>query len=140
MKLFLDANVLVAILNKEYPIYSFASRILSLEDNKNYKIYTSSICIAIAFYFSEKKSGYKVARNKIELLVNKISISNVGEREVKLSMKNKKINDIEDGFEYYAALQSKCDIIITEDINDFYFSSIPILNCKKFVEEYLLKK
>ncbi len=140
MKLFLDANVLVAILNKEYPTYSFASRVLSLADKKEFKVYTSSICLAIAFYFSEKKSGTKVAKSKIELLVNKIKIAEVGEKEVRLSLQNKKINDIEDGFEYYAAMQNKCEVIITEDISDFYFSEIPVLNCKKFIEEYLLNK
>jgi predicted nucleic acid-binding protein len=138
MKIFLDANVLVAILNKEYPTFSFAARILSLADNKDYKIYTSAICLARAFYFSEKKSGNKMAKTKIELLVNKINIAEVGKEEVMLSLQNKKINDIEDGFEYFAALHSKCDIIVTEDISDFYFSKLPILNCKDFIKEYLL--
>jgi predicted nucleic acid-binding protein len=138
MNIFLDANVLVAILNKEYPIYSFAARVLSIADKKEHKIYTSAICLAIAFYFSEKKSGSKIARGKIELLVTKISIAAVGKEEVIKSLQNKKINDLEDGFEYYAALQSECDVIVTEDIDDFYFSKIPTVTCKSFIETYLL--
>ena len=31
MKLFLDANVLVSVLNKEYPSFTYTSRILSLD-------------------------------------------------------------------------------------------------------------
>jgi predicted nucleic acid-binding protein len=55
MRIFLDANILVAVLNKEYPVFKYAARIMSLADKPRYKIYTSPICLAIAFYFSEKK-------------------------------------------------------------------------------------
>ena len=50
---------------------------------------------------------------------------------------NKKVNDFEDGIEYYAAAGSKCEAIITEDINDFYFSSIAVYSSKAFIEKYL---
>ena len=53
MKLFLDANILVSILNKEFPLYTYTSRILSLVDNRKISVYTSPF--ALAFYFSEKK-------------------------------------------------------------------------------------
>ena len=138
MRLFLDANILVGVLNKEYPLFSCAARIVSLADNKNFTVYTSPICLSIAFYFAEKKSGTQMAKKKIEILVDKLSITDVGKKEVLLSLQNKKVNDFEDGLEYYAALSSNCDVIITEDINDFYFSSIPVLNSNTFAEKHLL--
>ena len=52
MKIFVDAKVLVAILNKEYPLFSYASRILSFTDKKNFQGFASPICLAIAFYFA----------------------------------------------------------------------------------------
>ena len=54
MKIFLDANILVSVLNKEYPVFINSSRIISLADNARFRLYTSPICLAIAFYFSEK--------------------------------------------------------------------------------------
>lgn len=60
-------------------------------------------------------------------------------REVVLNaLKNKKVNDFEDGIEYYAAQNYKCAAIITEDINDFYFSEMEVLNAKDFLEKYLI--
>jgi predicted nucleic acid-binding protein len=56
MKLFLDANILVAVLNKEYPVFTYAARILSLANNKKFAVYTTPLCLAIAFYFAEKKA------------------------------------------------------------------------------------
>jgi predicted nucleic acid-binding protein len=64
MKFFLDANILVSVLNKEYPLFTYSSRILSLADDKRFQVFTSSVCLAIAFYFSEKKSGSTVAKKK----------------------------------------------------------------------------
>jgi hypothetical protein len=33
MKVFLDANILVTVLNKEYPVFPYAAKLLSLADN-----------------------------------------------------------------------------------------------------------
>ena len=137
MRIFLDANILVSVLNKEYPLFSYSARIVSLADNKKFTVYTSPICLAIAFYFAEKKSGTQMAKKKIEIFVDKLAITDVGKKEVLQSLQNKKANDFEDGLKYYASVSSNCDVIITEDINDFYFSAIPVLNSKAFTEKYM---
>ena len=138
MRIFLDANILVSVLNKEYPLFSNTARILSLADNKKFTVLTSPVCLAIAFYFAEKKSGTPLAKKKIEILFNKLSITDIGKKEVLQSLQNKKVNDFEDGLEYYAAINSSCDVIITEEISDFYFSSIPVFNSEAFIEKHLL--
>ena len=137
MKIFLDANVLVAVINKEYPLFSFASRILSVSDTKDFQVFTSPICLAIAFYFAEKKSGTSLAKKKVALLVSHIHIAPINEDVVIKSISNKKIIDFEDGLEYYSALDSGCRTIITEDQGDFHFSEIEVLNCRDFMEIYL---
>ena len=137
MRIFLDANILVSVLNKEYPLFSYSARIVSLADNKKFSVFTSTVCLSIAFYFAEKKSGTQIAKKKIEILVDKLAITDVGKKEVIQSLHNKKVNDFEDGLEYYAAVSSNCDVIITEDINDFYFSSIPVFNSKAFTEKHM---
>ena len=137
MRIFLDANILVAVLNKEYPLFTYASRIVSLTDNAKYKVYTSPICLAIAFYFAEKKSGTALAKQKIEILCNKLLIAEVGKDAVLAALKNKKVNDFEDGMEYYAAHNYKCTTIITENTNDFYFAQAEVLKAKDFMEKYL---
>lgn len=138
MKLFLDANILISVLNNEYPLFTWTSRILSLADNKKYTVYTSPVCLAIAFYFAEKKSGAAKAKQKISLLVSKIAIAGVDKKSVVQSLENKKVNDFEDGIEYYAAIAAGCKLIITEDTGDFHFASIPVVNARDFVEKYLL--
>ncbi len=136
MKIFLDANVLVAVLNKEYPLFTYASRILSMTERKDFELYTSPICLAIAFYFAEKKCGSVQASKKIGLLTSHINIASTGQGAVLKTLGNKKILDFEDGLEYYSALDSNCKTIITEDKGDFHFSEIEVASCREFIESH----
>ncbi|MCW3122727.1 MAG: twitching motility protein PilT [Flavipsychrobacter sp.] len=137
MKLFLDANVLVSVLTKEYPSFLYTSRILSLADNKRYHLVTTSVCLAIAFYFAEKQHGHTLAKSKVHLLLEHIDIADCGKKEAMLAIENKKIHDFEDGLQYYAAINAKCKCIITSDIDDFYFSDIEILDPERFFRKYM---
>ena len=137
MKVFLDANVLVSVLNKEYPLFPHSARILSLADQLRYQLYTTPICLAIAFYFAEKKSGAGLAKRKMEVLSSKLHIASVDSIVVSRAVSDPSVVDFEDGLEYYSALQHECQAIITEDSEGFYFSEIPVYDCKKFLDEFV---
>ncbi|MEB2777006.1 PIN domain-containing protein [Algoriphagus sp. D3-2-R+10] len=137
MKIFLDANVLISVLNKEYPLFPISSRVLSLADRDDMKLYSSPICLTIAFYFSEKKSGADMAKLKIEMLSKKILMTTVDQTICSQTLSNRQIQDFEDGLEYYSALGSDCEVIVSEDLDGFYYSKIPVLNCEGFLTEYI---
>jgi predicted nucleic acid-binding protein len=133
MRLFLDANIIVATLNKEYPLFTWSSRLLSLQGKQNIELFTSPLCLAIAFYFASKKSGEKMAKEKIEILLQHIGITSMDEKTTKQAIKNKQIHDFEDGMEYYSAIQHNCNYIITEDQKDFFYSKIEVIGCESFL-------
>ena len=137
MKIFLDANILVSVINREYPQYTYTSRILSMADDKKNTLVTTNICLAIAFYFAEKKHGQLLAKKKINLLVEHLDIAECGKKEAICVMKNKKIHDFEDGLQYYAALHSNCTCIVSNDTNDFYFSDLQAHNAEAFFRKYV---
>ena len=136
MKLFLDANILISVVNNEYPLFTYSSRVLSLCDNPKFEVYTSPLCLAITFYFAEKKSGTKLALQKMSLLSSKLKIAGTNEFAVAQTVANKKIKDFEDGLQYYSAVQSKCKCIVTQDTADFYFSEIPVMDAQSFLESH----
>lgn len=135
MKIFIDANILVATLNREYPLFNWSARILSLNGSHNIQLFTSPLCLAIAFYFATKKSGEIAAKKKLELLCHNIGITTVNQEITEKALKNQKIRDFEDGLQYYSALEKKCDCIITEDQHDFYFSEIKVAGCEAFLKQ-----
>lgn len=140
MKIFLDANIIITVVNKEYPLFSNAAKLMSLSENskKRFNLFTSPICLAIAFYFAEKKFGSVLAKKKLTLLSAHLNITNCGRKEAKKAAEDPRVLDYEDGLEYYSALHSKCSCIVTEDIGDFYFSEIEILNAEDFLIKYVL--
>ncbi|MBX2921121.1 MAG: PIN domain-containing protein [Chitinophagaceae bacterium] len=140
MTIFLDANILVSVLNKEYPLYTYTSRIMSLAGKRPYVLKTSATCLAIAYYFAEKKHGAAAAKNKITLLLNYLHITDCGEREAMQAIANKKANDFEDALQYYSAFNANCVCLLTDDVAGFYFSDIRVLHPETFFNEYFLKK
>lgn len=137
MKIFVDANILVSVLNKEYPNFPYTSRILSLIDNPGFEVFTSPACLAIAFYFSEKKSGRAKAKEKIKLIASRISIALIDKAVIQIPSSDKSIDDFEDGMEYYSALHPGCKYIITENTNGFHFSKIEVMTAQQFVGEWI---
>lgn len=139
MKLFTDANILVSVINHEYPLYNYAARILSLANTKNFEIYTSPLNLAIAFYFAQKKCKAQRAKQKIEIIQKHLQITEMNAAIVGLALQNKQVQDFEDGLQYYSALNSNCDCILTEDVGDYYYSDIEVISSKDFMLKYLLQ-
>lgn len=139
MRIFVDANILVSVLNKEYPLYTYSARVLSLADRKGVHLFTSPVCLAIAFYFAEKKSGAITAKKKIGLLCEKIGVAVHTKEDIANITANSSIEDFEDGLEYYAALREKCQYIVTNDVDDFYFASITVCRPDTFIRDYALR-
>lgn len=137
MRFFLDANILVSVLNKEYPMYIHTSRILSMAGTNGTSLVTTNICLAIAYYFAEKKHGQSKAKEKIGLLVQHLDIADCGHKEAVAAVQNKKVHDFEDGLQYYAALHSKCTCIVSNDTEDYYFSDIQVLDPERFFKKYV---
>lgn len=136
MQIFLDANILVAIINKEYPSYDYASRILSLVNYPGYVVYTSPLCLAISFYFAEKKCKH-TAKEKLRVLAQNISITEINDNIIQKALLDNAVHDFEDGMEYYAAHHAGCRIIVTENVKDFYFSELEVVNSRTFFETYM---
>ncbi len=140
MKVFIDANILVSVLNKEYPLFTYASRVLSWVTANRHELVTTSVSLAITFYFAEKKHGTRSAKERMIVLAEHFLIADCGIQEVLKAGADKKIKDFEDGLQYYAALHAGCSCIVTENVKDFYYSEIDVLTAKDFLLKNFTQK
>jgi len=138
MRLFLDANIIVSVINKEYPLFPYSSRILSQAEFANYHLFTTPVSLAIAFYFAEKKSGTAVAKQKIKVLSKYLSIAGNTVDAVAKVLEHTAIEDFEDGLQYYAAKENKCHCIITQNVSDFYFSDIEVITGEDYYNKHMM--
>lgn len=114
-------------------MFTYAARVLSLGEQKGHLLVTSPLCLAIAFYFSSKKSGEIIAKKKINHLTDFIGITDINESVVRKALQDKRVHNFEDGMQYYSALAAHCEVIVTEDEDDFYFSELPVKNCEELI-------
>ncbi|MEM9856853.1 MAG: twitching motility protein PilT, partial [Bacteroidota bacterium] len=110
--------------------------ILSLVDNSSYQLYTTPLCLAISFYFAAKKSGERIAKSKISLIVSHLLLAVVNEEVTQQTLDNFQGNNFEDGLQYYAAVAADCDLIVTENGQDFYFSKMPVYSCEELLKTH----
>ncbi|MBS1938655.1 MAG: PIN domain-containing protein [Bacteroidetes bacterium] len=139
-RIFVDANILVTVLRNEYPRFSACARVLSLADDRRFEVYTSPLALAIGAYFAEKKSGAKAAREKIGLLARKLKMTSMGPAAVERTLADPRITDIEDGFQYFSAVEAGCSCIVTHDKHDFGFSRIEVLDAESVLLKYAVRK
>jgi predicted nucleic acid-binding protein len=135
-RVFLEANILVSVINREFPASIYTQKILSLADY-GYHLSTSTLSLAIAFYFAEKKHGNAEANKKARVLMNHLHITDCSEKEAKAAMENIRANDFEDALQYYSAVHANSDVIVTFDVKGFYYAEIPVLTPEKFWDRFV---
>ncbi|MDX9750912.1 MAG: PIN domain-containing protein [Flavobacteriales bacterium] len=140
MRIFLDANILVTVLCNEYPRFPVCARVLSLCDDPRFEVHTSALCLAIGAHFAGKKSGEQLAKKKVALLVDKLRITEVGRSAVERTVVNRRVNDFEDGLEYYSAVDAKCTCIVTYDKQDFHFAEMEVLDAEEFLLRHAVRR
>ncbi|MEX1189058.1 MAG: PIN domain-containing protein [Bacteroidia bacterium] len=137
MKVFIDANVLIAVVNKEYPAFDACSRVLSLAADKRFTLFVSTLSLGICWYFAEKKSGRTIANEKIRLIMKHFSISDCGQKEALAAISEKKADDFEDAIQVHSAKSSACSSIVTLNERDFYFTNLEVINPLDFLYKYV---
>ena len=101
-KVFLDANILVDILEKRGGF--------SLAQFDNQEIYASTLSIHIMFYVSKKKIPYDLIP-EILLDVNLVNFTHDITKKALLGP----TEDFEDNVQIHSASDAECDIFLTED-------------------------
>lgn len=136
MKIFVDGNILASVLLKEYPLFPYTSRILSLAGSDQFQLFTSPVSLVVACQSSEEKCGAMRTKSKLETLVSRISVVPVAPESILLCIQNKDIANFEAGIEYYSALQAGVDCIVTEEVNSYHFAAIAVKSPERFLADY----
>ena len=131
-KIFLDANILIDILDDRRPSSKESAEIFEflVRGKDVFRLFTSCDLLTTVYYFTVKPLGKKNALEKIKKLNRIIKVIEFGNKEVdeaiELMERNDKYKDLEDTIQYVMARKEKCDYIITNDV-DFASGDVPVL-------------
>lgn len=132
LRLFFDTNIMLDLLGERDPFYSSSAKIATLADKGQISIVVSALSYATVSYFLTKYGNSEKAKDKLRKF--KI-ISEICDLDKKIIDKglNSNFPDIEDAFQYFSALKSECNLIITRNSKDFKDSKIPVMTADEFL-------
>ena len=132
-KIFLDTNIVIDLLGERANFYQPAAKILTLADQKKIEIYTSPTSISNTYYLLSRFENTKIALEKIRKFKVLCSISMMDDEVIEKAI-NSNFKDFEDAMQYFSALASNCDLIVTRNEKDFKNALIPVLNGESYLE------
>lgn len=131
--LFLDTNIILDFLGERENFYEPAAKLMTLADKKQIEIFTTTTSITNAFYILSKFEGQKTTWEKVRKFKLICGIS-VTDDEVVEKALNSDFKDLEDALQYFSAVATNCEILITRNEKDFKNALIPVMDAESFLQ------
>jgi predicted nucleic acid-binding protein len=132
MLIFIDSDILLDIILIRKPYNTYAMKLLSLTDSKQYEYCTSVHTLLNVHYVASKKYGKDASKDAIKLLIKKLTIIKDDKQIVEQALYSD-FSDIGDAVQYFAAKSVNANAIITRNTKDFKLSTIPVLTADQFL-------
>lgn len=132
MKLFWDTNVMLDFLGERDPFYISAAKIATLADKRKITVIVSALSYATISYFLTKYEGLEKTKDKLRKFKVISEICELDELIIEKGL-NSDFSDFEDSLQYFSALRTECDIIITRNGKDFKRSQIAVMTPDEFL-------
>lgn len=132
-KVFADTDISLDLLSKRLPFYNAASRLFTLADNNEIKIYISSLTFANLNYILRSENTLAETRrilNNYRILVNVLPVD---EKIIDLALQSI-FKDFEDAVQYYTAVQNNIPLLLTRNLKDYKKTAIPVMTAEDFLK------
>lgn len=134
-RLFLDTNIIIDLLGERAPFYESAAKIATLADQGKIHIIISALTYSTVHYILSKYENNEVVKEKMRKLKVIADTSDLTDKIIDQGLSSK-FEDFEDALQYYCAVKTECNLLITRNGKDFKESEIPVLT----PDEYLTSR
>lgn len=134
-KIFIDTNIVLDLLGQREPFYEAAAKLFSLADRGKITLYVSSLTIATSNYVLSKLKSAKEARMILIRFKILVVVLDLNDKIIELSLNDDSFSDFEDALQYYTALESEADILITRNLKDYKRSKIPVMTASQYLKK-----
>lgn len=131
-KIFLDTNVILDLLAERHPFYEPIAKIVSLADRKEISLFTSPISFTTVEYVLSKFESKESALLKLQKFSILCQVAEANQETIDKSLFSL-FSDFEDAVQYFSALQSNCDLILTRNKLDYKKSVLPVFTASEFL-------
>jgi predicted nucleic acid-binding protein len=131
IRLFLDTNIVVDVLERREPFCNDAVRLFTMAYNKQVQLVVSPMTYSTASFLL-RKHGPEGVRNLLSNFRQLSRVATTDERTVDDSLASQ-FKDFEDAMQYYTAVNAKADVIITRNGKDFAASKLPVMTATEYL-------
>ncbi len=132
-RIFLDTNIILDFLGEREKFYKPAAKVMTLADKKQIEIFTTTNSITNLFNILSKFEGQKIAWEKVRKFKLICGISITDDEVVEKAL-NSNFKDFEDALQYFSAVATDCEIILTRNEKDFKNALIPVMDAESFLQ------
>ncbi|MEQ9660377.1 PIN domain-containing protein, partial [Fulvivirga sp.] len=120
-------------LGERNPYYDSIAKLASLADKGELTLVVSPISFATLNYFISKFESTQIAQEKLRKFKIICEICRLDEHIIEKGL-NSDFKDFEDALQYFSAVDSDCDIIITRNGKDFKKSLLAVLTADEYLQ------
>ena len=124
MKLLIDANILLDVLQKREPHYKYSSLVWKLCETGKVTGYVSVLTFMNLVYIMRKELSPEKIDDIYKALALIFTFEDLTEEDVKNALEMQ-LKDFEDAVQIQTAIRITADFIITRNVKDFVKSPIP---------------
>lgn len=137
-KVFLNTNVVLDLLGEREPFYLSAAKIATLADTGKIKIVISALTYSTVYYLLSKFEEKETVKEKIRKFKVIAETSDLTDQIIDKGLSSK-FSDFEDSLQYYCAIKTDCNILITRNSKDFRESDIPVLSPDEYLSSLKMR-
>jgi predicted nucleic acid-binding protein len=135
---FLDSDVILDVLCKREPFYSFAAELFTLGDLGKVTLVTTSLVFANVFYILRKVLGIEKGKELLRKLRIIVGVISVTEKTVDLAL-NSNFADFEDGLQYFTARENNIQILITRNVKDYRGKELLVQTPEEYIKSQIIE-
>ena len=131
-KIFLDTNVMLDLLGERKPFYDPIAKIATLADLGQVKMVVSALSYATTYYFLTKFGDSEIAKDKLRKFKVFSEIYELNGFIIEKAL-NSNFKDFKDALQYFSAIETESNILITRNGKDFKTSDIPVMTADEYL-------
>lgn len=132
MKVFLDTNVLIDVVQNRTDFVEASSKVLQLGLEGECELCASDITFTTVSYYARKNRTPEQLYGVLQSLRDFIDIAPSGKTAIDWAL-HKKSKDFEDAVQYYVALRYGAEYIISRNVRDYPYDDIPVISPLEFL-------
>lgn len=129
-KVFLDTNIVADLFLKREPFCQNSLKLFTLGFHKKITLYVSSLSYTTLAYLCRKMK--KEERVLLFEKLRSLTVTTTVDRQTVDMALVSGFDDLEDAMQYYSAISSKVDVVLTRNKKDFVEANVPVMTPDEF--------